>query len=379
MAQHQTFLETLDASARELADVLRLPPPRGQTGREQLVRAGERVLESPDLEGVDLLSPAWQEDQAGLASLIDAGTAYARIRAEFSSALTQEAWGQDLGPDASNAGSHRAGGWVSKLSRKFPGDYRTAEKQLASLCQPPRPKDLERRLQLMDAVLETQVLLGSISQNARLGAELFGLKWRGEASDWAMLSQLAAWVGAVHEDVHNGNLPPDVYGSLTQDYSREQLIPLLEEVRRSMSIHADTASAIYESLEASRKDLLDLGLRNPLLNYRLLRTRGLEVSDELPAQVHRLLVEEGKNMSFLPASEDELADDLGQPAEEETAVEGASRHADNRLQTVLSSQELQTRLLSTYRMARTFIQEQGVNTLFLALGMLDWRESENQR
>ena len=34
-------------------------------------------------------------------------------------------------------------------------------------------------------------------------------------------------------------------------------------------------------LEAARKELLDLGLRNPLLNYRLLRSRGLEVVDEL--------------------------------------------------------------------------------------------------
>src|SRR5277367_4802328 len=49
-----------------------------------------------------------------------------------------------------------------------------------------------------------------------------------------------------------------------------------------------------------RKELLDLGLRNPLLNYRLLKSRGLEVVDERPTDVFRLLVVEGKRFSFSP-------------------------------------------------------------------------------
>ena len=58
------------------------------------------------------------------------------------------------------------------------------------------------------------------------------------------------------------------------------------------SAHHDTAKVIAERLEVSRRELLDLGMRNPLLNYRLLRARGLEVVDEIPAQVFRLLVQE---------------------------------------------------------------------------------------
>ena len=50
-------------------------------------------------------------------------------------------------------------------------------------------------------------------------------------------------------------------------------------------------------LEASRKELLDLGLRNPLLNYRPYKARGIEVVDELPAEVFRshLINREGGN------------------------------------------------------------------------------------
>jgi len=34
------------------------------------------------------------------------------------------------------------------------------------------------------------------------------------------------------------------------------------------------------ALEVARRDLLDLGLRNTLLNYRPLRAKGVEVVDE---------------------------------------------------------------------------------------------------
>ena len=59
---------------------------------------------------------------------------------------------------------------------------------------------------------------------------------------------------------------------------------------------------IVSKLESARKELLDLGLRNPLLNYRLLKARGIEIVDELPGDVYRILVEQGRKMSFLPAS-----------------------------------------------------------------------------
>src|SRR5919205_2394163 len=74
-------------------------------------------------------------------------------------------------------------------------------------------------------------------------------------------------------------------------------------------------------LEASRKELLDLGLRNPLLNYRPYKARGIEVVDELPAEVFRILVRERKTMKFLAVpykegEEPEGSDLLVQPGDE---------------------------------------------------------------
>ncbi|WP_406693837.1 DUF3320 domain-containing protein [Singulisphaera sp. Ch08] len=208
-------------------------------------------------------------------------------------------------------------------------------------------------------------------------------------------------------------------------------------------------------LNADRRDLLDLSLRNPLLNYRP-RSRGLEIVGESPPDVFRILVREGRAMSFLhdpsapvdpdpaleppplevalgsetiPASPPERP--LEPPAElaPEPAVEpspgpapllvtppaelidaSTGREAapelsgepvaepslslpselspvrptgltvtsttDLKLQTTLSAMRLESRLLAIYLAARTSIEEQGVNTLFLAQGMLSWYEAD---
>jgi hypothetical protein len=55
-----------------------------------------------------------------------------------------------------------------------------------------------------------------------------------------------------------------------------------------------------ERLERARQDLLDLSLRNNLLNYRPLKSKGVEIMDELPSEVFRILVAEGRQMLFLP-------------------------------------------------------------------------------
>ena len=52
-------------------------------------------------------------------------------------------------------------------------------------------------------------------------------------------------------------------------------------------------------LEQARKELLDLGLRNSLLNYRTKSNR-IDVVDEQSDQIAKLLVADGKSMHFGP-------------------------------------------------------------------------------
>ena len=120
---------------------------------------------------------------------------------------------------------------------------------------------------------------------------------------------------------------------------------------------------IRSKLDNSRKDLLQLGLRNRLLNYRPLRTRGVEIIDELPSELFRILVQEGKTMSFLPVKDEEHPGLFGQPEEEEISGQLAARHTDTRLQTGLSSSQLQSRLLSTYYLANRGYVNRCVNDI----------------
>src|SRR5215218_11413985 len=114
------------------------------------------------------------------------------------------------------------------------------------------------------------------------------------------------------------------------------------QIRHGGGTMANSQSKISSAIETSREELLDLGLRNPLLNYRPSRARGVEVVDELPAEVFRVLVRERKAMSFKAAPEEtgngsEGALWLAQPGDENGQEGPVAKHVDSQLQTNLSS------------------------------------------
>ncbi|BAV05968.1 AAA domain-containing protein [Filimonas lacunae] len=136
------------------------------------------------------------------------------------------------------------------------------------------------------------------------------------------------------------------------------------------------SNLIHARLESSRKELLDLGLRNPLLNYKASKARGLQMVQEKSAAVFDILVKQGKGMTFTGRSgKDESSEVAELPALSEEAQQEA--FYDTRLQTNEVEGKLQTKLLNTYYAARTSIEEQGVNILYMALGMLNWYEEGN--
>jgi very-short-patch-repair endonuclease len=119
------------------------------------------------------------------------------------------------------------------------------------------------------------------------------------------------------------------------------------------------------ALDAVRKELLDLGLRNPLLNYRALKSRGLEFQGARGADTFQALVGTGEHFTF-------------RSLEDGPAPSSADDHVVKPVfHTALSAKQLEARLLATYYAARTSLEEQGVNTLFLAIGMLCWLEDDN--
>jgi very-short-patch-repair endonuclease len=152
-------------------------------------------------------------------------------------------------------------------------------------------------------------------------------------------------------------------------------------------------------LNRFRERLLDLSNRNPLLSYRTSRLRTLEIIDELPDQVFQRLVNDGKTFRFKPQKEQSNAEPAlalavqrasvfeseaaangidGEPAaiDGDTTIDDG-RHTDDRLQTSLTPERLESVLKSMSREAMSAIEETGVNYLFLAVGTLGWREQKD--
>lgn len=152
----------------------------------------------------------------------------------------------------------------------------------------------------------------------------------------------------------------------------------------------DVTISIRDRLLKERNALLDLSTRNRLLNtpLRTKNNRAIEIVDEKSAEVFRLLTA-NRALSFVPGAQLSEADRAeldpdddvtgGIPQPEDDAVDDrgrASRHTDTRLQTRLTSEGLQKRLFDVWYDAQTLEQEQGVNILYLAIGLLRWFDSD---
>lgn len=148
--------------------------------------------------------------------------------------------------------------------------------------------------------------------------------------------------------------------------------------------------SIRDRLLKERNALLDLSTRNRLLNtpLRTKNNRAIEIVDEKAEEVFRLLTS-NKALSFVPGvqlseadraeldPDDDVTGGIPQPGDDAINERGvASRHSDTRLQTRLTSEGLQKRLFDVWYDAQTLEQEQGVNILYLAIGLLRWFDSE---
>jgi very-short-patch-repair endonuclease len=146
-------------------------------------------------------------------------------------------------------------------------------------------------------------------------------------------------------------------------------------------------STIRELLENARNNLLDLGLRNKLINFKLDGQRVVRAYDELPEQIFDFLVIQKKSMKFAPIKEskpdqlefalEDTESNLDQPEESSVEESDDSRHHDSIIQTKLNGKNLQNKLLRIETEARIAIEERGANILYLALGFLKWYESDS--
>ncbi len=145
------------------------------------------------------------------------------------------------------------------------------------------------------------------------------------------------------------------------------------------------ADGIKMAVEQMRQQLLDIGKRNRLTNAPVGKNRlkQLDIQDERADEVFKTLYRNNKKMTFDPAEKgggDDGGTDESGPVFVPPDARGeglAARHVDTKLQTRLTAEALQKRLLTLYREAHSLEEEQGVSVLFLAIGFLRWYESES--
>lgn len=155
---------------------------------------------------------------------------------------------------------------------------------------------------------------------------------------------------------------------------------------------------VKATIAAWKTKLLDLTKRNRAINFKVNKVSTVSIVNEIPAEVYRLLVQENKNFSFAPGEsrQSRVPDESEQPGlEGEPAMETdvvvdiqvplyeydrgtlEDNYLDTTLQTNSSPESLDYSLRRIDEQARSILEEQGVNALFLVLGMLHYYEDKN--
>lgn len=153
---------------------------------------------------------------------------------------------------------------------------------------------------------------------------------------------------------------------------------------------------IEQQINIARQSLLDLTMRNRLLNYRPSKARTIRIVDENAGEVFDILVLGQHPMDFSPGvkkytngaeleNRHEQSEDISLTREEASSLwsrvmdgDVPERHRDKSLQTVLEPDVLRRRLFYISQQANTVFEEQGYNVLYLAIGFLEWTESDTE-
>jgi hypothetical protein len=171
--------------------------------------------------------------------------------------------------------------------------------------------------------------------------------------------------------------PPSTSSETTSafDLNLEQTPAFLEEIVVRERIEP------VERLEKWKRRLLDLTLRNKLLNFKDTRKAvGIECPD--PAKLEDLL-SSGRRFKLLARADvlddsDRRNSQLFQEMHQEDGRREYVLQALDRgdLHTMVTEGELDGRLTELFRVTRTAFEEGGSNVLFLILGFLKWTQKE---
>jgi len=133
----------------------------------------------------------------------------------------------------------------------------------------------------------------------------------------------------------------------------------------------DNKDALVQKIERWKRDLIDLTNRNVLLNFRPKKTNSLIIEEELQELFGKVVIEsKGINPELIKTSS----------YSQVQMLENTDDDNELRKKKIEEERERFYKLLSKLRTAaRTRLNEQGIQTLYLVFGVLKWREYGNDR
>jgi superfamily I DNA and/or RNA helicase/very-short-patch-repair endonuclease len=153
---------------------------------------------------------------------------------------------------------------------------------------------------------------------------------------------------------------------------------------------------VVKELETLRQNLLDLSLRNNLLNYRPSPRRTISITGRTPEEVYDLFVLQEKSMKFRATkarsrkgkkaengeedaeeSESRLLKTIGKILTSEERNKTSNSRFEPFLETPDDSETLDRKLFYVYNQANSIFEEQGYPVLYLAMGFLQWSETKS--
>ena len=157
--------------------------------------------------------------------------------------------------------------------------YRQSRNVLSDICLSSPPSELADQTNLLNAIIDSPEQGRTINRYMSLEVALFSQSRIIGRLVWPGLGSIDLWCRKIGAEIVGGLVPSGVLDFLMTDYSKDLFLPLVgtvENLDAAQRSHSESVGAKLEA--AARWDLLDLGMRNPLLNYRLAAFPGLRTA-----------------------------------------------------------------------------------------------------
>jgi very-short-patch-repair endonuclease len=238
---------TLEAALRALSEFMGIDVKRHATDALLLAKAGRRAMSAPPLRDVQISAGDWQLQRDQIGELLATGAALSALHAEFDAGLIPEAWDADL-----LAARQVLSTTGQKWWRVFSGDYRRTRNQVAGLCAGTPSKDVPGQLRIVEAIMQARRLGKTFAQHEPMGAQLFGVQWQGQQSEWAVLSRINDWVVALYRAIDTHEIPRGMVEFLAGNPAMDGL-----------SGHVEAVEAALPAFSAALPELVQCLALNP--------------------------------------------------------------------------------------------------------------------